>query len=189
MRWLGLYLRSRHVPGALVAVVVATAALRAAVHERNGPVLAVLAVGFGAAVLGAGLGGADPALERTAAIRWPLRRGLHVLAIAAVVVAAVAAAGFAPVGLVLRAAVGLAGLTALGAAVLGRRLSWAPPVVWAGVAAVVPVTGGPLVVRVLTWPAQPPDAPAATAAAVVLGVVGLAHYAAVGAREQRASVS
>jgi hypothetical protein len=151
MRPLALYLRSRQVPVGLAVAVVAGVLL--AVLVDNTAMSAPLAIGFAVAVLGGGLGGPDPTLDRTAALAWAPRRLAHVLAIA--IVGAATAAGFVPIGMALRDAAGLAGLAAFGAAMLGRQLAWCLPVAWAGAAAVVPAAGS--VLRVLTWPAQPAD--------------------------------
>ncbi|HVV17822.1 MAG TPA: hypothetical protein VHF06_00195 [Pseudonocardiaceae bacterium] len=178
MRWLGLYVRSRQLPAALGLAVAVALALRFV--DRVG---FVLALGVGVAVFGTGLGGADIALDRTAAVRWPPRRCAHVCLVTAVVAAVVTGTGIAPVIVVLRDAAGFAGLTAFGATVLGRQLAWCLPVAWAVVAAFVPAADPPLL-RVLTWPAQQPDMLAGVTAAV-LGSAGVLAYAFAGARQQR----
>ncbi len=184
MRLLSLYLRSRQIPAALAAAFVATAGLwlvgiSSSVQAR--PTLAVLAIGFGVAVFGAGLGGADPDLERTAALRWPPLRAAHVLTVAALVAAAVVATGLAPTEVVLRNALGLAGLTALGAAVLGRQLSWCFPLAWAGGASVMPAMSQPAIMQVFTWPAQPWSSTTALVTALAAATAGLSYVVA-GAR-------
>jgi hypothetical protein len=184
VRWLALYLRSRQVPAALTVTVGATVLLwlvgRTNPHAPGAP-WAVLAVGLGLGVLGTGLVGADPALERTAAINWPLRRLIHIVAAVAVVDALVVATDLAPVGVVLRDAAGVGGLTALAATALGRQLAWLPAITWTGGAAVI---GAPIqpILQVLTWPIQPADSGIAIVVAVVLGIVGALTHAAIGAR-------
>lgn len=185
MRLLSLYLRSRQVPAASAAAFAATAGLWLAGISGPGqarPTLAVLAIGFGVAVFGTGLGGADPDLDRTAALRWPPLRAAHVLGVAVVVSAAVIATGLAPAEVVLRNAFGLAGLTALGAVVLGKQLSWCLPLVWAGGAAVMPAMPEPAIMQVLTWPAQPWNSTTALVTALVAGTAGLVSYVVAGSQ-------
>ncbi len=123
------------------------------------------------------MGGAQDVLERTAAIPWVRWRTAHVLAVATVLFMAVAATSSVPSGVVLRDAAGLVGLTALASVTFGSQLAWTLPVAWAGTAAAVPALGGPGILRVLTWPAQPPDSTVAAVTATVLAGVGLAAYA------------
>ncbi|PWW67134.1 hypothetical protein [Actinokineospora spheciospongiae] len=186
MRLLVLYLRSRQVPTGLPGAVLAVTTIGLLGNGSTNPqaavASAVLALAIGLAVLGYGLGGADPALERTASLRWPPRRAAHVLATAAAVATTALAATSAPTGFVLRAAVGLAGLTALAATLLGRQLAWTLPVAGATVAAAMPPVADPLALRLLTWPVQPLDSTTATITAGALGVAGLALYTARGCR-------
>jgi hypothetical protein len=184
VRWLTLYLRSRQVPAALAVTVGATALLwlvGSVSRPAPGAPWAVLAVGLGLGVLGLGLVGADPTLDRTAAINWPLRRLIHIVAAAAVVGALVAATDLAPLGVVLRDSTGSAGLTALTASVFGRQLAWAPAIAWTGAAAMIGAPTQPIL-RVLTWPTQPADSAAAVIVALVLGIGGALTYALTGAR-------
>ncbi|MFC9679391.1 hypothetical protein [Streptomyces sp. NPDC056948] len=186
MRLFTLYLRSRRIPAALAVAAsgVALVALlgNASAQQWQIRVFAVLALGLGLGVLGNGLGGAAAALEGTAAIRWACWRTAHLVVAAGAVFAVAAVASAAPAGVVLRATAGLAGLTALAAAVLGHQLAWTLPTVWAGAAAVVPPLTEPGILRLLTWPVQPSDSTAATVAAAVLAVGGLLLYAARGSR-------
>lgn len=185
MRLLSLYLRSRQVPTALAAAIAATAGLwlvGVSSSEQSRPTLAVLAIGFGVAVFGTGLGGADPDLERTAALRWPPLRAAHVLGMMILVALAVVATGLAPIEIVLRDAFGLAGLTAFGAAVLGKQLSWCFPLAWAGGASVMPPMTEPALMQVLTWPAQPSSSTTALVTALVAGTAGLMSYVLAGSR-------
>jgi hypothetical protein len=188
MRLLSLYLRSRQVPIALAAAFAATAGIwlvGVSSSAQARPTLAVLAIGFGVAVFGTGLGGADPDLERTAALRWPPLRAAHVFGVMVVVAVAVIATGLAPVEVVLRDAFGLAGLTALGAVVLGKQLSWCFPLAWAGGASVVPPMAEPAIIQVLTWPVQPSSSTTALVTALVAGATGLMSHAVAGSRRQR----
>jgi hypothetical protein len=185
VRLLSLYLRSRQVPAALAAAFAATAGLwlvGISSSAQARPTLAILAIGFGVAVFGTGLGGADPDLERTAALRWPPLRAAHVFGVGVLVAAAVIATGLTLTEVVLRNAFGLAGLTALGAAVLGKQLSWCFPLAWAGGAAMMPAMPEPAIMRVLTWPAQPSSSTTALVTALVAGTVGLASYVVAGSR-------
>ncbi|MBR8641016.1 hypothetical protein KEF29_21070 [Streptomyces tuirus] len=185
MRLFTLYLRSRRIPVALAATA-AGVALVALLGNAPDPwrtrVFAVLALGLGLGVLGNGLGGAADTLERTGAIRWAGWRTAHLVAMTGAVLAVVTAASEAPTGVLLRAAAGLAGLTALAAVVLGHQLAWTLPTVWAGAAAVVPPVTEPELLRLLTWPMQPSDSTAAALAAGVPAVGGLILYATRGSR-------
>jgi hypothetical protein len=185
-RLLVLYLRSRQVPWALPGAVAAVAGLTLLGNDADHPVdalvFAVLGLAIGLGVLGYGLGGASAVLEQGAAIRWPSWRVAHVVAISAVVVLAGFATTAAPAELVVRDAAGLAGLTALAAVAFGNQLAWVLPVGWAGVSAAVPPMADPVILRVLTWPTQPPDSGSATLTALVLAGTGLVAYAARGSR-------
>lgn len=188
MRWLVLYLRSRRVPAALAA----TAGLGALMwtlwsvfsNSRDvGFPLLVLTVLLMVATGTATLAGPDDALERTAALRWPRRRAAHVLAALVVVVGLllvtlVTGARFAPAGVVVRDAVGLLGLTALGAASVGVSRAWFLPLGWTMVTVIYPQQGtwG----QAATWQAQPPDSRPAAVAAVLFGLAGLIAYAVAG---------
>jgi hypothetical protein len=70
--------------------------------------------------------------------------------------------------------------------VLGHELAWTLPTAGAGAAAVAPPLTEPELLRVLTWPLQPPDSTAATVVATVLAVGGLVAYAARGSRSASA---
>jgi hypothetical protein len=185
-RLLVLYLRSRQVPVALPAAVLAVAALALLGNDPDRPMrtlaFVVVALGLGFGVLGQGLGGPSAALERTAAICWVSWRAGHAVAITVLVLVVGLATTTAPVGTVVRDAAGLAGLTALAAAVLGHQLAWALPVAWAGAAAAVPAVPGPPVLSVLTWPTQPPDSTTAAVTAGALAGAGLVTYAVHGSR-------
>ncbi|NGO09331.1 hypothetical protein G5C60_17430 [Streptomyces sp. HC44] len=186
MRLLTLYLRSRQVPVAAAAVTAGVAVVALLGNDSEDPLqtllFAVLALGLGLGVFGNGLGGADPALERTAATRWVYWRMAHVGAIAAAVFAVAVATSGAPTGTILRDTAGLAGLTALAAALFGHQLAWTLPTMWAGAAAVLPARTEPEILRVLTWPVQSPDSTFTTVVAAVLAVIGLTAYAARGSR-------
>jgi hypothetical protein len=180
-RLLALYLRSRHVPIALPAALVVVAVLAWAGDNPRNPmetaVFAVLALALGLGVLGNGLGPADATLERTASIRWPLWRSVHALVMGLLLFGTVTLISAAPVGVVARDTAGLVGLVALAAALFGGQLAWTLPLLWAGVAAVVPPMATPPLLALITWPTQPPDNAGAAVVAVVLGLVGVVCYA------------
>lgn len=180
-----LYLRSRQVPWSLPAAVAGIALLSLLVGDAGAPgrttVLAVLALALGFGVLGQGLGSPDVALESTAAIPWGGWRLVHVVAIAGAVLATVLVFFALPTGLAARDALGLAGLTAIGATLFGGQLAWLLPVGWAGASAVVPPLSEPDLLAVLTWPMQPADSLPAALTAAALGC-GVISYAVKGSR-------
>jgi hypothetical protein len=188
MRWLALYLRSR---GAWVAVAVAVGAVALVwgawswfSDARTVNARAVtLTVMLGVAAFGRTLSGPDEGLDRTGAVRWPLRRVAHVLVVGAVIVGLLLAtlptgARFAPAQVVLRNTAGLLGLAVLGAALFGAALCWVAPLTWT-VVSVLPFldASSKTGMQVAGWLVQPTGTTAATACAVVLAVAGLAAYA------------
>jgi hypothetical protein len=184
MRWLLLYVRSRRVASSTGIALVCAAALGglAALSDAEPTklMLMLFAVTVMVSVAATSLAGPDPALERTAALDWRLRRTVHTVAVCVVVAGAVASLGVVTADVVVRNAAGLTGLAALGATVLGGGLAWCVPVGWtaAGVTAVLATSDPPA--PVLTWLVQPADSGAATVAACVLGVAGLVTYALAG---------
>lgn len=191
MRWTALYLKSRRTPSALAAVLVSCVAVWLLAKWFPDPVVGArlppLALAVGAAVAAGSLAGADPALDRTAAIDWRPRRLAHVLAIAVVVVFAfqgIQAVGgdrLLPIAVALRDGAGLTGLAALGVAVVGAPLAWLFPVVWCSAAMMTPPSANPAVL-VITWPLQPSGTSVATITAIVLGLGGSLCYAVFGPR-------
>jgi hypothetical protein len=185
VRWLALYLRSRQVAvGVAVAVAAAVGiGLLGDDNDQPGVMLTVFAITVVCAVTASGLAGPDPALERTAAWRWWGRRVAHVVAIGALaVVLGVTAGPPVATGMVVRDAIGLTGLAALGAAVLGSGLAWVVPLVWSVVAVSAFMGNEVAPAPVVTWPVQPAGTTAATIAAAVLGLAGLLVYAVRGPR-------
>ena len=187
MRWLWLYLRSRRVPLALTTATAAIALVwalwlvysdRPIINARVVSLTVMLAV----AALSPTLSGADDALDHTASINWPLRRAGHLLLSAAAITAlllltTVTHARYAPLALVLRNTVGLLGLTALGAALLGAARSWIAPLTWTLIAilpSMEPSTR--LKTQVAGWLIQPAGTTAATFCAAILAVTGLLAY-------------
>ena len=183
---LTLYLRSRQVPRALPAAMVGVGVISLLGNDPDHPqrtlIFAVLALALGVGVLGHGLGDADAQLFRTAAIPQATWRAVHTLGLTVAVVIASVATTAAPVAIVLRDAAGLAGLTALAAALFGNQLAWTLPVAWAGAAAVVPALASPVALAALTWPMQPADSGVAILVATVLAAAGLLTYAVRGSR-------
>jgi hypothetical protein len=187
MRFLRLYLRSRRVP---LALGIATAAITGvwalclrysdtpAIDARGVSLTVMLAV----AALAPTLSGADDALDHTASINWPTRRAGHLLLAATAIIALLLLsmltdARFAPSGVVFRNTVGLLGLTALGAALLGTARSWIAPLTWTLVSVLPLIHPSPRVtMQVAGWLVQPAGTTAATVCAAVLGVTGLLAY-------------
>lgn len=190
MRWLTLYARSRQVPASLAAVLVGALAVWSLARDGGGgpgdPRLPVLVLATGAMAASVGLGGQDPALDRTAAIRWVPRRAAHVLLCGAVigtVVLTTQAMGEdrATTAFVLRDSAGLMGLAALGAALSGGRYAWTPPFAWLSFSFFAPPpASAPM--RVASWMLLPPGTAAGTWTALVIAVAGTAAYAVAGPR-------
>ncbi|MEU4446351.1 hypothetical protein AB0K14_17740 [Actinosynnema sp. NPDC050801] len=186
-RWLVLHARSRQVPASAAAVVVGVAALAAVAPPHGSPQLAAFGAAVGVAAVATGLSGHDRALDRTAAFGWPPRRAAHLLlggtlVATLLVVAGLVADPIAPDAFVIRDVIGLGGLAALGALLLGARAAWALPVGWTGVTLVVPPVDEHWLSRLLTWPVQPAGTTSATVTAVVLGCTGLLAYSWFGCR-------
>jgi len=189
VRWLTLYLRSRRVPIALAAAAGCTAAMwslwSVSSNAREvGVPMVILTVLLLVASVTATLAGPDEALDRTAALPWPPLRAAHLLAALAVVVVLLLAtlitgARFGPAWLVIRDAVGLLGLTALGAVTIGASRSWFLPLGWT-LASVVFTLSGTTTSAIITWQVQDPGNKPAAVTAALLGVGGLIAYAAAG---------
>ncbi|MDX3385883.1 hypothetical protein PV682_31150 [Streptomyces niveiscabiei] len=181
MRWLTLYARSRHVPATLAVVLTGTVLAWAATRGGTGdPRLPALALAAGAMAASIGLGGQDPALDRTAAIRWTTRRAAHVLLAAALLAAALLGTGTSA-ALVARDSAGLMGLAALGAALHGAHHAWTLPFAWLALAFVAPPPTS-TAARIVSWPLLPPDSTAAAWTALTLTATGVTAYALAGPR-------
>ncbi|WP_328947086.1 hypothetical protein OG259_14120 [Streptomyces sp. NBC_00250] len=141
-----LYLRSRALPGALAALVATAAAGAWAArwleslprfdHTARLPVV-VLGPLLAAAAVGTSLHTPSDELDRTAVRAWWPRRLAHLLVPAALatLLFALAVPGHADefgVLAVVRNTLGLMGMTAAAAAVVGARLSWLPPAFFVG---------------------------------------------------------
>lgn len=182
--WLPLYARSRRLPAAfassVAAVVVTWAAWSAATDRREvSPSLTILTVALALAPTIPSLAGDDDALESTAALRWPPRRALHLLACFALVATALSAtratgAWFGPTWPVLRACAGLTGLIGLCAALLGTRLAWPLPIGWTALQVLFGTSAGN---AALFWLIQPSASRPAALTAGALFLAGVGAYA------------
>jgi hypothetical protein len=191
MRLLLLYLRSRQVPAALAAAVGSVAVLWWLGQATDDPTaqatLALLAVAAGTAAAGAGLAGADVDLERTAAIAWPPRRAAHVIAVGGAIIGIVAASALtgdqlAPARQVVRDAVGMSGLVALGAATVGASRAWVVPLTWTLLVLLWVPAATATWQQPLAWMLQPAASAPAAITASMLGVTGVLAYAILGPR-------
>ncbi|MEU8639664.1 hypothetical protein AB0C38_46360 [Amycolatopsis sp. NPDC048633] len=186
MRWATLYARSRQVPAAFTALLVATAGVWFLARDSWSPIPVMLTLTAGIAVAAIGLSGQDPDLDRTAALPWPVRRFAHLALIglaAGGAVLAVQELGTLTVDLsiILRDAAGLLGLAGLAATVAGGQYGWTLPLVWAGITPFVQ-NDGSTTSHVVAWMLQPAGTAAATWTALVLAVAGTAAYTAWGGR-------
>lgn len=191
MRLLLLYLRSRQVPAALAAAVGGVAVLWWLSQATDDPTLhatlGLLAVAAGTAAADTGLAGADIDLDRSAAIAWPPRRAAHVIAVGGAIIGIVAATALtgdqlAPARQIVRDAVGMSGLVALGAATLGASRAWVVPLTWTLLVLLWVPAAGATYQQVLTWMLQPAASAPAAITASVLGVTGVLAYAILGPR-------
>ncbi|MGW3242473.1 hypothetical protein [Streptomyces sp. NPDC001070] len=183
---LSLYARSRGLPGAAAVLAVLFAVSRWSADwlvarpffdtGARVPVV-VLAPLLAAAVTGVSLHTHSGELERGSPLPWWRWRAVHLLALtgSAVLWLGVAVPGDpqhfgAPT--MIRGVLGFTGLAAAGAAVLGARLSWLPPVLYGGSAYLAaPRTPGGAA-AVWAWSMQPGPQPAAWATAAVLFAAG-----------------
>ena len=186
MRLLRLHARARRsgqIACGLLGVAVGCWALAAFVAQTGMlvPVLGPLAM---ASLVGFGLGGDDPALERTTPQRWARWR-------AAELVVCAIATGLALLPTLLQAdqqataalrnLAGLGGLTALGAVAVGPQLAWLLPTAWALAGSAVGPRAEEWLVP-LTWPVQGGDAHSALGLAAVLAVTGAVLHTRHGSR-------
>ncbi|KOG12127.1 hypothetical protein ADK34_32730 [Streptomyces viridochromogenes] len=189
MRWLRLYARSRQIFLSLPATVISgiAAAIPSWSGEQHSPDARslVLALSAGIAVASTGLGGQDVRLDRTGSLSWAWIRAAHALGIgmaAVTVLLALQVTTETTTLLVIgRAACGLAGLAAIGAAVFGAAFAWAVPFAWCAVAYFVPPSGD-RTVEIAAWMFQPADAAPSTWMSAALLVTGLVTYATAGPR-------
>ncbi|ATE55890.1 hypothetical protein [Actinosynnema pretiosum] len=187
MRWAVLYARSRSAPSAFGGLLLAVAGLWAVAGTAWTPVLTTLACVSGVSIAAIGLSGQDPALDRTAALPWPVRRLAHLLLIGVVATGALLVAqrlGQSAVDpwAVGWAGVGFLGLAGIAATAAGGQFGWTLPLLWWVAAFLVPDTDGSGFARVLGWPLRVPQDRVSTWTAIALGAVGVVAYALRGTR-------
>ncbi|WP_037317289.1 hypothetical protein [Amycolatopsis orientalis] len=190
MRWAVLYARSRALPASLAALVVTMAVIWFLAHDFWSEVPVSLALTAAIAVTATGLSGQDADLDRTAAIRWIPRRGLHLLLIGGLGVVAVLLPRWweteqVPVEVVVRNAAGLLGLAGIAAVLFGGAFGWTLPLLGFMIAFAVLAGGSAdsdVVGRAAAWLFQPAGVTAATWTAAVFAVAGFGTYAVFGAR-------
>ncbi|MGW8768708.1 hypothetical protein ACWGN5_40285 [Streptomyces sp. NPDC055815] len=199
MSGLRLYTRSRALPGALAVLVGTALAAGAAARwlmslpgTEPSVRLPVVALGplLAAAVVGTGLYTPSDELDRTAVRAWWPRRLTQLLAATALagVLLALAVPGHpeefgAPAAV--RNTLGLVGVAAGGAALVGARLSWFPPTLYlAAVALAAPAVPGGTAVW-WAWAMQPGPERGAWTVAVAAFAAGAALYVWRGARRPR----
>ncbi|MCD2464444.1 MULTISPECIES: hypothetical protein [unclassified Streptomyces] len=191
-----LYLRSRALPGALAALAgtAATAAWAAwwlqslpdFDHTARLPVV-VLGPLLAAAAIGTSLHTPSDELDRTAVRPWWPRRLVHVLAPAALALALLAlavpghAAEFGAPAAV-RNTLGLVGVTAAAAAVVGARLSWLPSAFFVGAVYLSAPSAPGGGAQWWAWVMQPGPQAGAWTVAVAAFAAGTGLYAWRGAR-------
>ncbi|MFF1508977.1 hypothetical protein [Streptomyces sp. NPDC058326] len=191
-----LYLRSRALPTALAALVGTAAAAAGSArwlvslpdfdHTARLPVV-VLGPLLAAATVGASLHTPSDELDRTAVKPWWPRRLAHVLVptLLAAALFALALPGHmeaygAPAAV--RNTLGLMGVTAGAAAVVGARLSWLPPVFFVGVVYLAAPSEPGGAAQWWAWVMQPGPQAGAWTVAVAAFVTGTGGYAWRGAR-------
>lgn len=190
MRWVTLYLRCRGIPTSAGAALAGATVLWGLGQATDVPRLrltvALLTVLVATVVFGPGLAGADPSLDRTAALAWWPRRAAHLLAIMATATAVTTALSLTgeplAAALLARDAAGFAGLLALGAVAWGAHWAWLLPVGWTLTVLLTGPAASPVHHEVLTWMMQPAGTASATVTAVTLAVVGVAAHAVFGGR-------
>ena len=189
MRWAVLYARSRQAPIAAAGLVAVVCAVWLLCRNSWSLLPASLAITGGVAIAAIGLSGQDVDLDRTAAIRWPVRRLAHLLLIGLVTGALVLAAqqlSGTPIDtwLVVRNSAGALGLAGLAATIAGGQFGWTLPLFWFAVAVFAPVSAEPPVsTRIVAWMLQPGDSAPANWTAMVAAVVGLVAYTWSGGRK------
>ncbi|MEU7293887.1 hypothetical protein AB0A76_11875 [Streptomyces exfoliatus] len=191
-----LYLRSRALPGTLAALA-GTAAVAAWAawwlvslpgfdHTARLPVV-VFGPLLAAAAVGASLHAPSDELDRTAVRAWWPRRLAHALAptVLAVALFALALPGHAEeygAPAAVRNTLGLVGVTAGAAAVVGARLSWLPPVFLVGVVYLAAPSEPGGAAQWWAWVMQPGWQGGAWTVAVSVFVAGTCAYGWRGAR-------
>lgn len=186
MRWAALYARSRHLPAAFAALVAMALGVWILGRGSGNVVLVVLTLTAAVAVAATGLSGQDPDLDRAAALPWPVRRFTHLLLVAitsggAVLGVQELSPTVVDIVIVVRDAVGLAGLAGLAATIAGGQFGWTLPLAWCAISPFVP-NDPSTTNQIVAWLLQPPETTAATWTAAILAVTGAATYTAWGGR-------
>jgi hypothetical protein len=195
VRLVRLYAASRRVPAAVAAIAACAIGLRVALAwpwDSYGALQLPLVFEAGAAAAITAITASRLGEPERVAGRWlPFLRLATVLALTAVVVSALAAAGTGAhlAGGTLDAARNVAGMTGLGllcAAALGGGLAWAGPTgyLMAGVYALYTQWHHPALTTPWIWPARPPHDLGAAICAGLVFTVGLAVFAVRGARDR-----
>jgi len=194
MRLVRLHAASRRVPAAMAAIAACAIGLRIALigHWHTYGALQLPLVFEAGAVAAIAITTASPLgePERVTGGWLPFLRLATVLALTAVAVSALAAAGTGAhlaggVLDVLRNVAGMTGIGLLCAAALGGGLAWAGPVGYlaAGVYALYTQWHGPALTTPWLWPARPPHDPGAAICAGAVFAIGLAVITVRGARD------
>jgi hypothetical protein len=184
-----LYARSRQVPAAAAVLVAVVAGVSLLARGSWSLLPASTAITAGIAIAAIGLSGQDVDLDRTAAIRWPLRRLTHLLMIGVVtaaIVLAVQQLSDSPVDtwLVVRDSAGALGLAGLAATVAGGHFGWTLPLFWFAVGVFAPESADPPVdTQIVAWMLQPGDSAPANWTGMAAAVVGLVAYTGSGGRK------
>ncbi|MFC8264195.1 hypothetical protein ACFUIZ_00495 [Streptomyces cinereoruber] len=191
-----LYARSRALPGALAALVGTAAVAAWAVRWLEttpdaGPAdrLPVVVLGplLAAAVIGTCLRTPSDELDRTAVRAWWPRRLAHLLvpaALAALLLALAVPGHPAEFGApaAVRNTLGLVGLAAASAALVGARLSWLPPALYTGAVPLAAPAGAGGAADWWAWVTRPGPQGGAWVVAAVAFAAGAFLYAWRGAR-------
>jgi hypothetical protein len=195
VRLVRLYATSRRVPAAVAAIAACAIGLRIALiwpWDSYGALQLPLVFEAGAAAAVTATTASRLGEPERVAGRWlPFLRLATVLALTAVAVSALAAAG-AGTHLaggtldVLRNVAGMTGIGLLCAAALGGGLAWAGPTgyLMAGVYALYTQWHHPALTTPWIWPARPPHDLGAAICAGLVFTVGLAVFAVRGARDR-----
>jgi len=194
LRLVRLHAASRRVPAAVTAIAACAIGLRIVLigHWDSYGALQLPLVFEAGAAAAIAITTASPLGEPERVTgRWlPFLRLATVLALTAVAVSALAAAGTGAhlaggVLDVLRNVAGMTGIGLLCAAALGGGLAWAGPVGYlaAGVYALYTQWHGPALTTPWLWPARPPHDPGAAICAGAVLAIGLAVITVRGARD------
>lgn len=196
-RWMVLHLRAHHVPAAVAGVGAITLLASWSgnwlmerpfiTHEQARIPVAALGTLAVAGILATTLAGPDEWLSRSTPAPWRRIRAAHLLLAAGLGASVLATAGlnqpaFFGAPAMARGVVGLLGLAALAAAVIGARAAWLAVLTYAStVYLAAPRTHGGAA-AVWAWPMQPTRITTSFVAAGVLFTAAIAVHSAFGAR-------